>query len=91
MLRQYPARKQKRYAECPPDKCTLSGCTNRFDDPLSDYARAPSDRCLDLFTWWRPPYGVETCTENRRHILPPTDYLLTYWMGRHYGFITEEM
>ena len=90
MLRQFPARKNTRTVECPPDKCR-EYCLDRFDRPTGDYARPVADRCLGKFIWWRDPYSLGSCTEDRRTIHAPIDYLLAYWMGRYYGFISEDM
>jgi hypothetical protein len=89
MLRQFPASKHRRAVACPPEKCVLADCTDRFDDPILDYARPVAERCTSTFVWWGSPYDTGDCTEDRRSIEPPTDYLLAYWMGRYYGFIGE--
>jgi hypothetical protein len=88
-LRQFPATKHKLAVTCPPDKCVLADCTDRFDDPILGYARTVAERCTTGFVWWGSPYDVGDCTEDQRMIEPPTDYLLAYWMGRYYGFIGD--
>lgn len=90
MLRQFPARKNQRAARCPDDKCAPY-CEDRFGNPTGNYARPIAERCLSAFTWWGDPYNPRECAENQRFIFPPTDYLLAYWMGRYYGFISEDM
>jgi hypothetical protein len=50
-----------------------------------------AERCPRKFLWWANPYDLDGCTANPRRIEPPTDYLLAYWMGRYYGFISEGM
>ena len=90
MLRRFPEREHIPTVACPPGVCR-EACLNRFDEPTGDVARTPDLRCPDTFLWWRDPYDLETCTENRRIILQPSDFLLPYWMGRYYGFITEDM
>jgi hypothetical protein len=89
MLRQFPATKHHRAVTCPPERCVLASCTDRFDGPILDYARTAAERCTRTFLWWGSPYGPGDCTEDRRTIEPPTDYLLAYWLGRYYGFIAE--
>jgi hypothetical protein len=88
-LRQFPASKHHRAYTCPPEKCVLASCTDRFDGPILDYARSVAERCTSTFVWWGSPYDPGDCTEDARRIEPPTDYLLAYWMGRYYGFIGE--
>lgn len=90
MLRQFPAAKHHRAVTCPPERCVLAGCTDRFDDPILDYARPIAERCTRTFVWWGSPYDPDDCAEDLRTIEPPTDYLLAYWMGRYYGFIGED-
>jgi len=41
--------------------------------------------------WWGNPYYPGDCTANPLTVVSPADYLVTYWMGRYYGFITEDM
>jgi hypothetical protein len=48
-----------------------------------------AERCMGTFVWWGSPYDIDDCTEDKRNIQPPADYLLPYWMGRYYGFISE--
>ncbi|MBW2454097.1 MAG: hypothetical protein JRI68_06290 [Deltaproteobacteria bacterium] len=90
MLRQFPASEHLRDMACPPDKCEPV-CEDRFDRPMTDYARPMAERCLGTFIWWKSPYSLAECTEDLRTIKPPADYLLPYWMGRYYGFIDETM
>lgn len=91
MMRQFPARKHQKEFLCPPDKCAPY-CKDRFDRDVGDYPRQVAERCMDrTFLWWADPYSLKDCTENTRTVYPPTDYLLAYWMGRYFGFITEAM
>jgi len=91
MLRQFPATQHQQARECPPEVCVLSGCTDRFDRPLSENPREVADCCASGFHWWWNPYWTDSCTENPSTVFTPTDYLLAYWMGRYYGFISEDM
>lgn len=86
-LRQFPARLHTPSLQCPAATCVASGCTDRFDQPLSVNARQAAERCPDTFLWWGNPYRMEGCTEDLRRLHPPASYLLPYWMGRYYGFI----
>ncbi|MBI5480952.1 MAG: hypothetical protein HY906_18985 [Deltaproteobacteria bacterium] len=70
-------------AECSADALTLTVCEGgkrRAIACMADQGRlCEGGACVD----------PGDCTEDRRTIEPPTDYLLAYWMGRHYGFIGE--
>ncbi|HEY3353534.1 MAG TPA: hypothetical protein VGQ83_09815 [Polyangia bacterium] len=90
MLRQFPAEKHARAVTCPPEKCVLASCTDRFDGPMLDYARPVAERCLGTFVWWGSPYDPGDCAADLRVVDPPTDYLLAYWMARYYGFVGED-
>jgi len=90
MLRQFPASQHLRNMTCPPEKC-VPVCEDRFDRPMTDYARPMAERCLGTFIWWKSPYSLNACTEDLRTLKPVADYLLPYWMGRYYGFIDATM
>jgi hypothetical protein len=90
MLRQFPASQRQATVECPPAKCQFS-CSDRLDHDIGDYPRQIAERCPGTFVWWGNPYDLRGCTEDKRRIRPPTGYLLAYWMGRYYGFISEDM
>jgi hypothetical protein len=90
MLRQFPARKTVPDLQCPPDKCQPY-CKNRFGEPTGGIALMAAERCPDNFLWWGDPYDLLSCRKNNRLVQPPADYLLAYWMGRYYGFISEDM
>ena len=49
------------------------------------------ERCTSLFGWWGSPYERQTCTGNTKNADIPAGYLLPYWSGRYFGFITEDM
>jgi hypothetical protein len=88
MLRQFPPTQADRSVQCPPDKCTPV-CEDRFDRPMTNYARTAAERCAATFVWWGSPYSTAECEGNARVIRQPAGYLLPYWMGRYYGFIAE--
>ncbi|MBW2523725.1 MAG: hypothetical protein JRI23_06095 [Deltaproteobacteria bacterium] len=90
MLKQFPASEHQRAMSCTAPGC-VEVCSDRLDKPLTDYPRPVAERCLRTFLWWGSPYTLNECTEDLRHIKPPSDYLLAYWMGRYYGFIDESM
>ena len=90
MLRQFPARKHAQKVECPPGICR-EYCLNRFGRPTGNAPRTPAQRCASTFLWWRDPYDLDSCEENRLRVVQPSDYLLAYWMGRYFGFIDADM
>ncbi|MBZ0252290.1 MAG: hypothetical protein K8I02_03030 [Candidatus Methylomirabilis sp.] len=62
--------------------------------PLAPQALDPfpmSRRCVVANYWERSPYGVcDPAESDPRVEYPGHDYLEAYWMGRYYGFLTEE-
>jgi hypothetical protein len=90
MLRQFPERKYSYDVECPPDKCH-EYCLNRFDRPVSNYPRQVAEMCMNTFIWWWDPYNLGSCKQNKSIVYLPSDYLLSYWMGRYFGFIKPDM
>jgi hypothetical protein len=87
-LRQFPARKH------PVTRDTVAtyphDCEGRLGESLTNVPIPVAERCLGTFLWWGCPYRREQCTEDPMTLLQPGDYLLAYWMGRYYGFISEE-
>lgn len=90
MLRQFPASQATPELQCPPEYCQQA-CLGRLDNPLSDTPRPVAERCPRTFLWWASPYKLGGCSADPRSIRVPSDYLLAYWMGRYYGFISEDM
>ena len=90
MLKQFPARKRLQEIKCPPDKCKPY-CEDRAGRQTGNYARPIAERCVRHFVWWGDPYGLGDCEADPRIVQPPQDYLLAYWMGRYFGFISEDM
>lgn len=67
-------------------------CETRFDDDFEAEFPVPvNERCASTFEWWGDPYDRETCSDAAWNINVPTGYLLPYWMGRFYGFISDDM
>jgi len=54
------------------------------DTPLQAYQRKATN-----FVWWSCPYKWDNSTEDHTKIYAGSDYLLTYWMARYFGFISE--
>ena len=50
-----------------------------------------NERAMDNCVWLNNPYGMEKEDENLRWVESPEDFLSAYWMGRYFGFITENM
>jgi len=66
-------------------------CRDRNDDPLTDVVVPIEERGMDNFLWIGNPYDLEVEPENLQWVESPEDYLLAYWVGRYYGFITADM
>jgi hypothetical protein len=70
------------------------GRLHKEDNPesssSSEFAMEIYERCPATFVWWGNPYRRHRCSANPRVLRPPTGYLLPYWMGRYYGFITDD-
>lgn len=49
------------------------------------------DRCPSTFEWWGDPSAIESCTADPNRADNPAGYLAPYWMGRYFGFITQDM
>ncbi len=67
-------------------------CESRFDgDMKAEFPVPIAERCTATFEWWGDPYDRDNCSAAAWNVQVPTDYLLPYWMGRYYGFISEDM
>lgn len=90
MLRQFPASKAVVSVDVDP---TLNApyCTDRFGRDSGQHAKEVADRCITNFVWWKDPYDIRECGAQARTVEIPTDYLLAYWMGRYFGFISADM
>ncbi len=66
-------------------------CYDRSDEPLTDVIIPINEYGTDNFLWIRNPYKLKIEPEDKLLIESPEDYLLAYWMGRYYGFISEDM
>ena len=65
-------------------------CTDRFERSLAATAFEIADRCAATYAWWGNPYERSTCSDEPTLVQQPAGFLLPYWMGRYYGFITAE-
>jgi len=89
MLQQFPA-SQVQVALTTPATYTQA-CLNRFNEPEGGLPRETADRCAATYLWWGDPYSLGSCAADPTYVHPPQGYLLPYWMGRYYGFISPEL
>jgi len=66
-------------------------CTDRSGEPMSDRFIPIDERAADNFQWIGNPYKPEVDPGDATIVESPEDYLLAYWMGRWFGFISEGM
>jgi hypothetical protein len=66
-------------------------CRDRSDEPLTDVVIPVYERGMDNCVWLNNPYRMEKEDAYPQIVESPEDYLLAYWMGRFFGFFTEEM
>jgi hypothetical protein len=57
---------------------------------MTDVVIPIDDTGMDNFLWFRNPYEMESEPENRRIVESPEDFLLAYWLGRHFGLIAPD-
>jgi hypothetical protein len=87
-LREFPATKEA----LAHDNTTLPyDCKGRLGGDLTFDPVPTGDRCQGIFTWTADPYQMNRCGADPRQVQAPVDYLLAYWMGRYFGFITPGM
>ncbi len=65
-------------------------CVSPRHGSLAEHPIPIEERCRNIFEWWGDPNEREVCSEDLRIAEPPAAYLLPYWMGRYYGFISAE-
>ena len=65
-----------------------SACMGRKDESMAATPFSIADRCAATFAWWGNPYIRTSCTDEPSLVQNPAGYLLPYWMGRYYGFIS---
>jgi hypothetical protein len=56
-------------------------------DNQSTTALDVADRRMSDFIWQRHPFDLKNLTPQPYRVYPAIDYLMAYWMGRHYGHI----
>jgi len=63
-------------------------CSDRFDRSLAATAFGIADRRAATYAWWGNSYERYTSADEPTLVQQPGGYLLPYWMGRYYGFIS---
>jgi hypothetical protein len=66
-------------------------CSSARHGSLAEAPVPVEERCSSIFEWWGDPNEREVCGADLRSAEPPAGYLLPYWMGRYFGFITADM
>ena len=67
-------------------------CKNRMGDPNAGEVIPIEERYYDNYVWRLDPYEIPKAHAGTPGLVhSPEDWLLAYWMGRYYGFITPEM
>ena len=66
-------------------------CVSDRHGSLTDQPVPIEERCASLFGWWDSPYERQACGADPTQAKIPSGYLLPYWSGRYFGFITAEM
>ena len=89
-LREFQASQAQRFGNSAENYAEF--CESRFEGRFMAENPIPiPERCTSTFEWWGDPYQLETCTAAPWNIQVPTGYLLPYWMGRYYGFISQDI
>ena len=79
------------------DKTVAAGtqegvCTNRMGRPNAAEVVPLEERSYDNYMWRLDPYEIPEAYEgvpDRVH--SPEDFLLAYWIGRYFGYVSEDM
>jgi len=66
-------------------------CHSERHGPLAAEPLPIQNRCSSVFEWWGDPNEIDNCAENLLEADPPAGYLLPYWMGRYFGFISADL
>jgi hypothetical protein len=67
-------------------------CINRVGKPNTIEIVPLLERNIDNYIWRLDPYEIpEEHAGNPKQVHSPEDYLLAYWLGRHFGFVSEDM
>jgi hypothetical protein len=92
-MKEFPADQRLRSVDLTryPEHCTSPRHGSLAEQPIAWREHPPH-----LFQWWRNPrqrQGVEATDRcgDLPTLEPPADYLLPYYMGRYFGWITPTM
>jgi hypothetical protein len=85
-LRQFPA--SNHGVAHPENLDAPHACDGRQGESLAADPFEAAVRCAATYAWWGNPYRRDACTDDATLIWNPTGFLLPYWMGRYYRFIT---
>jgi len=67
-------------------------CINRLGRPNAAEIIPVEERSFDNYIWRLDPYEIPEAQKGVPGMVhSPDDYLLAYWMGRYYGYISEDM
>lgn len=66
-------------------------CQSDRHGSLAEQPIPIEERCASVFEWWGDPNEREVCGADPSSAQPPADYLLPYWMGRYFGFISADL
>jgi hypothetical protein len=64
-------------------------CTNPIECDTATLATDVADRAIDGFLWQRSPWVLKD-DGNPIELFPGVDYLAAYWVGRRYGFVSDD-
>jgi hypothetical protein len=65
-------------------------CLDRQGNSLAATAATVADRGAATYVWWGNPYERSVTPADPTLVDNPAGYLLPYWMGRYYGFVTAD-
>ncbi len=66
-------------------------CDSERHGSLAEHPIPVNERCSSVFEWWGDPNQREVCAEDLKSANPPAGFLLPYWMGRYFGYISEDL
>jgi hypothetical protein len=88
-LRQFPASNHRVARD--PAALAPEVCTGRSDESLAETPFDVTDRCAEVFVWWKNPYDRTACDDRPVQVEQPSGFTLPYWMARYYGFVGASM
>ena len=67
-------------------------CINRLGDPNAQFVIPIEQRYYDNYVWRLDPYEIpQPHTGSPGMVHSAEDYLVAYWMGRYFGYISADM